>query len=1056
MSARVFASLCAVVLAGCPQDVVVDDSAPRIVTFTASRTSVEPGERVTLSWQTENAVTVDLNDAALGATRSVVINGSESVDVQKNSLYVLTARNSNGALSRAIVAVSVNKSRSGPVLTAMPREIDVGQEVTLAWSALEGVTLSATPGGGIDVAGKNSVTVSPTTTTTYTLTDGERMTTTRVLVRPTVLRFEASSDAIDVTDAGASVSLSWDTANATRVRLLAPGRAVLVDSTAADGGFTDVLSPPVDGSRLLRYELLVDGDDAQQVTRVLSLPVRGSPVFTSVEAPQFARVGDDVELKWTTLGADTVSVLRAGLEVHRTRDAAAGTFRMTAPANDFALELVARSERAGVARANVEVQIVGAPSITLSTVPASVTRGTPYRLAWAGQYVRNVHIYDGAGSELYAGLDVNDSATAPLVFNAADPHTFHVVADNSLGEYANDTLTVTPANAFTFTPSLTGSIPSGRRVSLSWTGGETLYGFPHDEVVTRSAAFDDISVTGTRLQFANDADDEIAPIVTTFRAPFYGRIVGDVINVSTNGYLTFGPGNDVNYLDAPLPSTRLERLTLAPYWEDLRLEAGEVHWQVKTVGSEQVLIVQWSNAVFGAVTGNQFQLKLFSNGQVDFDYAVMNVSGGRVGIQGPRGDEGVVFPSNPVSGLGLTFCAPRQSPVTLPVRSRSPYGGFVRANGSFVTVSARFDVVHPYELQLSEVQLAPVVGREGQWLEFFNARSTAIDLSSWSLDFTDGGTAPLSGSVPPRDVRVFGATTDAALNDDAGVDVALSNLDLGTSSGSFSWSREGTVDEFVWSSRVNGFAQVNDPGPFRYAGDAPAAPLRAQRCLAGPTYGFQTPRQHGTPGTPSSCGFGYGWEHLAPGYFDVSSRGLKIIGATTTTTLLTVDLSRAPFSFFGVSRSAVRVSADGYLTFDLTAPNDLFDLNAPSPSSPNSVIAIFADDLGGRVPGSGVFMYRAAQNEDPWASAPHWIFQWHHWSHGARDDLNFQVKLFDDGVIEYHFATMDSGGTISRYGSGESANSWLENGAGDQALVINAQALTPGISAFTAYRFFPR
>jgi len=27
----------------------------------------------------------------------------------------------------------------------------------------------------------------------------------------------------------------------------------------------------------------------------------------------------------------------------------------------------------------------------------------------------------------------------------------------------------------------------------------------------------------------------------------------------------------------------------------------------------------------------------------------------------------------------------------------------------------------------------------------------------------------------------------------------------------------------------------------------------------------------------------------------------------------------------------------------------------------------------------------------------------------ANDDLNFQIKLFDSGVIEFHYATMSSG-----------------------------------------------
>jgi hypothetical protein len=152
----------------------------------------------------------------------------------------------------------------------------------------------------------------------------------------------------------------------------------------------------------------------------------------------------------------------------------------------------------------------------------------------------------------------------------------------------------------------------------------------------------------------------------------------------------------------------------------------------------------------------------------------------------------------------------------------------------------------------------------------------------------------------------------------------------------------------------------------------------------------------------------------------------------------------------------VRVSADGYLTFDLTSANNLFSSNFPSTTAPNSVIAVYADDLGGRLANSSVKYRRVGMNEDPFASAPHWIVQWSHWSHVADDDLNFQVKLFDDGVIEFHFAAMTSGPSTTPYGSGISANTWIENAAGTQALTINATSETPGISPFTAYRISPR
>ena len=73
----------------------------------------------------------------------------------------------------------------------------------------------------------------------------------------------------------------------------------------------------------------------------------------------------------------------------------------------------------------------------------------------------------------------------------------------------------------------------------------------------------------------------------------------------------------------------------------------------------------------------------------------------------------------------------------------------------------------------------------------------------------------------------------------------------------------------------------------------------------------------------------------------------------------------------------------------------------------------------------------------------------------AIDELDFQVKLFDDGVIEFHYGRMASG-SYTRRATGINTVTWLENPAGTQALVINARSVTPGISPHSAFRFSPR
>lgn len=1077
MKKALLVSLSVLALAGCPAPLTPEplEKAPHVTTFSASSSVVNAGETVTLTWATTDATEVRLDEASLGQVSGVDgASGTVDVAVDKSALYVLTARNARGATHRAVIGIRVREAMGDVLLTAMPTLVRVGQPVTLAWSAPEAsaVTLTATPGGAVDLGGQTtagSVTVTPTQSTSYTLVSGTRSATVNVTVQATLLSFTSSTDAIDATDAGAEVTLSWTTAAATRVQLRTPARGTLADVTAAaavaDGGFTDVLPAPIDPSRLYRYELELTGD-GPATTGVITLPVRGVPVITSVTAPANARTGQPFALTWTTSGADSLSVYENGTEIHRTPSAAtaaSGSLTIVAGTSNHTFELVARGARAGEFRENIEVQVVGAPSVTLATNPATVTRGTPYQLTWTGQSVRNVRVLDGAGRLLHEGLDVTDVGAVPLDFVSGDTQRFTLLADNGLGETAHASLTVQPGNAFVITPSVTGAVVEGQRLNLTWPGGETLYGLGHDLVTTRtgSTGFDDIAGTGTEVLFSGTArDDELGAIVTTFRAPFYGRMVGEVITVSTNGYLTFGAAGRTNYIEVPLPTAKLDAMSIAPLWDDLRLASGTVHWQVKPAGSDEVLIVQWTNATQGTTTSsNTFQVKLFSTGQVDVEYQTVTGTYTAAGIMGPRGDEGVALPIAPASGVGATFLAPQTSPVALTARSRQPYGAFIRENGHWVTVSAKLPVVHPEDLQLAEVQMEPsaAVGSTGRWFELYNARGTAIDVAGWSVALPDGGSAALSGVVPADGVRVFGTSVDRDANDDAGVDVALTGFDVNGNAGTFSLGRDGSaLAGWSWNNPTTGFAQVSDYGPYRLSTDSTGAPSHPQTCVAPQTYGGQTPRQRGSPGADVSCGFGYRWERVDVGYYDVSRFARKLIANTTTGTSLNVDLSSAPFTFFGVPREGVRVSSEGYLTFDLTAANNVFSSNIPQTAVPNSVIAIFADDQGGRRTESGVFVHRTAQGEDPWAAAPHWIFQWHRWSHVTDDDFNYQVKLFDDGSIEYHFAAMTNGPTTTPYANGSSANTWIENPTGTQALAINASSLTPGIAAFSAYRISPR
>jgi hypothetical protein len=134
---------------------------------------------------------------------------------------------------------------------------------------------------------------------------------------------------------------------------------------------------------------------------------------------------------------------------------------------------------------------------------------------------------------------------------------------------------------------------------------------------------------------------------------------------------------------------------------------------------------------------------------------------------------------------------------------------------------------------------------------------------------------------------------------------------------------------------------------------------------------------------------------------------------------------------------------------------------SPNTSEPDvgGTIAPFWDDLEFRPsarPGSGFYRQRFNAGADPLEPRPHWVFLWYRTesfaSPSTNDDISFEVKLFDDGTIEYHYGTMTSGSTLNR-ATGNSATVWLEPNvaAAPRALVFSVNRAS--LSSNTAIRF---
>jgi hypothetical protein len=193
-----------------------------VCTFDAAPTTINQGQSATLSWTTQNASSVSINQG-IG---SVNANGSRSVSPSQNTTYTLTA-SGNGKTVTCSKTITVHIPTPDPVCTfdAAPTTITNGQSSTLSWTTQNASSVSIDQGiGGVNANGSRSV--SPSQNTTYTLTasgNGKTVTCSKtIVVNPVVHNlscdsFTASPSSFGV--GGGTTNLSWNTTGASSVSI---------------------------------------------------------------------------------------------------------------------------------------------------------------------------------------------------------------------------------------------------------------------------------------------------------------------------------------------------------------------------------------------------------------------------------------------------------------------------------------------------------------------------------------------------------------------------------------------------------------------------------------------------------------------------------------------------------------------------------------------------------------------------------------------------------------------------------------------------------------------
>lgn len=431
---------------------------PTVNTLAATPDTVLPGGAATLAWTGTGASYYRVTTDA-GANLGNVFGTSLKVYPQTTTTYTVTAVNTAGTGSRS-VGVTVVPPGPKPTIDAFaasPTAIFAGQSTTLSWSVTGADTLSISPGIGA-VTG-SSVTVSPSATTTYTLTaknlNGSVTKSTTVTVTvapPTIDSFTAAPSAIT---AGQSSTLNWSVTGAASL-------AISPDVGAVTGS-----SVTVSPSASTTYTLSATnagGTVTKDVTIAVSQPTPPPIIESFTASSSNITQGQSLTLSWSVSGATTLSLSPSVGVV-------TGSSVTVVPGVDTTYVLTASND-GGTVTQSVSVTVsapLPPPVIHSFTATPDTLSGTGNAtLAWSVDGATELTILANTGANPGNVLGLSSFTVSP---GATTTYTLYAKnATATVTQTATVTVTdPTPASSIDTFVASSYSATAGEAVTLSWT-----------------------------------------------------------------------------------------------------------------------------------------------------------------------------------------------------------------------------------------------------------------------------------------------------------------------------------------------------------------------------------------------------------------------------------------------------------------------------------------------------------------------------------------------------------------------------------------------------------
>ena len=272
----------------------------RIARFTAVPDRIKAGDPSTLTWTVDNATDVEISS---GVGKVDPRSGTTSVRPTTTTTYTLTARNATTSISESVTVVVDRPEARILKFTATPVTIRAGEASTLAWETENADTVTL---AGASVARSGTSSVSPTQTTTYTLTArnsfGDVSSTVTVTVAPAqaprIIRFAATPPEILPSE---QTALVWQVENATDVSISGIGKVDLSGTSTVNP--TDTIT----------YTLTARNAQGEVTATAVVSVLKPVKILNFVaDPPSSPNSGAPVTLRWTTTDATDVIITGVG------------------------------------------------------------------------------------------------------------------------------------------------------------------------------------------------------------------------------------------------------------------------------------------------------------------------------------------------------------------------------------------------------------------------------------------------------------------------------------------------------------------------------------------------------------------------------------------------------------------------------------------------------------------------------------------------------------------------------------------------------------------------